>query len=57
MIKNPFSKQKYMHIKKFFVYRGFLSYNPGAISLDFPGHEAAKGAELAGRNLEKSAKN
>ena len=50
MIKNPFSKQKYMHIKNFSVYRGFLSYNPGAISLDFPGHEAAKGAEESAIN-------
>ena len=57
MIKNLFFETKYMHIKKLFVCRGFFSYNPGAISLDFPGHEAAKGAELAGRNLEKSAKN
>ena len=40
-----------MHIK-IFVCHGFFSYNPGAISLDFPGHEAAKGAELAGRDYK-----
>ena len=57
MIKNLFSKQN-ICLSKISVCRGFLSYNPGAISLDFPGREAAKkGAELAGRVLEKGAKN
>ena len=36
------------------VCHGFFSYNPGVISLEFPGREAArKGAKLAKRVLEK----